>query len=65
MVSWFVIVMKGAVTPCTFNPMQPKGGKKKGKGKGKGKGKAKKESAVIDGLSTEDMSKEQVGGVIE
>ena len=38
--------------------MQPKGGKKKGKGKGKGK--AKKESAVIDGLSTEDMSKEQV-----
>ena len=41
--------------------VQPKGkgkGKgKKGKGKGKGKGKA---SAVIDGISTEEMTKEQV-----
>lgn len=46
---------------CSSKPMQPKGGKKKGKGKGKGKGKAKKESAVIDGISTEDMTKEQVG----
>ncbi|XP_065915362.1 dynein regulatory complex subunit 4-like [Dysidea avara] len=33
---------------------------KKGKGKGKGKGKAKKESPVIDGVSVEDMSKEQL-----
>lgn len=35
--------------------------KKKGKGKGKGKGKKKaKATAIIDGLSTEDMTKEQV-----
>lgn len=41
-------------------PLQPPK-KKKGKGKkGKGKGKAKA-SAIIDGLSTEDMTKEQVG----
>ncbi|XP_064393127.1 dynein regulatory complex subunit 4-like [Halichondria panicea] len=39
----------------------PKGGKKKGKGKGKGKkGKAPKKAAVIDGISTEDMTKEQL-----
>lgn len=34
-----------------------KGGGKKGKGKGKDKAKA---ATVIDGLSTEDMTKEQV-----
>ena len=39
---------------CT---VQPKG-KKKGKGKGKGKGKAA--AAVIDGISTDDMTREQV-----
>ena len=34
---------------------------KKGKGKGKGKGKAAKAaSAVIDGVSTDDMTTEQV-----
>ena len=38
---------------------QPKGKGKKGKGKGKGKGKAKKESPIIDGVSTEEMTKEQ------
>ena len=37
--------------------------KKKGKGKGKkGKKKAAKATAIIDGISTEDMTKEQVGG---
>ena len=40
--------------------LQPKG-KKKGKGKGKGKGKAAKAPAVIDGISVDDMTKEQVG----
>lgn len=41
---------------------QPKG-KRKGKGKGKGKGGGKgggKAVTVIDGISTEDMTKEQV-----
>ena len=34
---------------------------KKGKGKGKGKGKAAKAaSAVVDGVSTDDMTREQV-----
>ena len=36
--------------------LQPKG-KKKGKGKGKA---AKAASAVIDGISTDDMTREQV-----
>ena len=40
--------------------------KKKGKGKGKGKKgkKAAKATAIIDGISTEDMTKEQVSVVV-
>ena len=44
---------------CFSSSEQPKGGKKKGKGKGKG-GAAKAASAVIDGISTDDMTREQV-----
>lgn len=39
--------------------LKPPKKKKKGKGKGKKKGKAKAPT-IIDGLSTEDMTKEQV-----
>lgn len=45
--------------------MKPKKGKsKKGKSKGKG-GKKKNGPTVIDGISTEEMSKEQVGWLAE
>ncbi len=43
--------------------VQPPKQKKKGKGKGKKGKKAAKATAIIDGISTEDMTKEQVGVV--
>ena len=48
---------EGESSVCSVLSLQPK----KGKGKGKGKGKAAKAaSAVIDGVSTDDMTTGQV-----
>jgi len=44
-----------------LQPPKAKGGKKAGK---KGKKKTAKTPVVIDGISTEEMTKEQVGSVI-
>ena len=46
---------EGESSVCSVLSLQPK----KGKGKGKGKA-AKAASAVIDGVSTDDMTTEQV-----
>ena len=58
---WFLTQLHEMAWMLLLQPPKAKGGKKAGK---KGKKKTAKTPVVIDGISTEEMTKEQVGSVI-